>query len=197
MVTTKVPTAVADIASQSEAEAGTATDKFMTPETTKQAIAALSLTLGTPQATTSGTAFDFTSIPSGTKRITLSYSSVSTNGTSGLLCQIGDSGGIETTGYIGAVVRLTNNNVTASTVGFRLNQASDAAQTQRGSLVLTLIDAATFTWVATASNADSLASVVNFGASEKALSAELDRIRFTTVNGTDAFDAGKVNILYE
>jgi hypothetical protein len=29
------------------------------------------------------------------------------------------------------------------------------------------------------------------------LSGALDRIRLTTVNGTDTFDAGSVNIIYE
>ena len=29
------------------------------------------------------------------------------------------------------------------------------------------------------------------------LSGTLDRIRLTTVNGTDTFDAGSVNIMYE
>lgn len=40
-MTTKLPPALADIASQAEAEAGTADDKFMTPERTAEAIAAL------------------------------------------------------------------------------------------------------------------------------------------------------------
>ncbi len=31
----------------------------------------------------------------------------------------------------------------------------------------------------------------------KTLSAILDRIRLTTVNGTDTFDAGQINIMYE
>jgi len=34
-------------------------------------------------------------------------------------------------------------------------------------------------------------------AGTKTLSATLDRIRLTTVNGTDTFDAGSVNIMYE
>jgi hypothetical protein len=29
------------------------------------------------------------------------------------------------------------------------------------------------------------------------LSGTLDRVRITTVNGTDTFDAGSINILYE
>jgi hypothetical protein len=30
-----------------------------------------------------------------------------------------------------------------------------------------------------------------------ALGGALDRVRITTVNGTDTFDAGSINILYE
>jgi hypothetical protein len=35
------------------------------------------------------------------------------------------------------------------------------------------------------------------GAGYIALSGTLDRVRVTTVNGTDTFDAGSINILYE
>jgi hypothetical protein len=38
---------------------------------------------------------------------------------------------------------------------------------------------------------------VNFSAGSKTLSGTLDRVRITTVNGTDTFDAGSINILYE
>jgi hypothetical protein len=31
----------------------------------------------------------------------------------------------------------------------------------------------------------------------KTLTGTLDRVRITTVNGTDTFDAGSINILYE
>ena len=57
------------------------------------------LTLATAQNSTSGTSIDFTSIPSWVKRITVMFSSVSTSGSSNPLIQIGDSGGIENTGY--------------------------------------------------------------------------------------------------
>jgi len=76
-----------------------------------------SLTRATAQASTSGTSIDFTSIPSGVKRITVMFSGVSTNGTSLIQVQIGDSGGIETTSYAsgGWTANTTNAN---STTGF-------------------------------------------------------------------------------
>lgn len=36
-----------------------------------------------------------------------------------------------------------------------------------------------------------------FGGGDIELSGVLDRIRITTVNGTDTFDAGSINIMYE
>jgi hypothetical protein len=41
------------------------------------------------------------------------------------------------------------------------------------------------------------ASNANFFSGTIALSGTLDRVRITTVNGTDTFDAGSINILYE
>ena len=35
------------------------------------------------------------------------------------------------------------------------------------------------------------------GAGQKSFSGVIDRIRISTVNGTDTFDAGTINILYE
>ncbi|WP_334625633.1 hypothetical protein [Rhizobium johnstonii] len=48
----------------------------------------------------SGTAIDFTSIPSWAKRITVSFEGISTSGTTGVSLQLGDSGGVETSGYL-------------------------------------------------------------------------------------------------
>ena len=38
---------------------------------------------------------------------------------------------------------------------------------------------------------------MSYSASTVTLSATLDSVRITTVNGTDTFDAGSINILYE
>ncbi len=40
-------------------------------------------------------------------------------------------------------------------------------------------------------------SYITFVAGGVALSGTLDRVRLTTFNGTDTFDAGTVNIMYE
>jgi hypothetical protein len=155
--------------------------------------------LGTVATTTSGTEHDFTGIPAGTRKITMGLAGVSTDGTTPLLVQIGDSGGFETTGYNSSGCSASDGaswNVTVDTTGFRLQDSSVAASTLHGELTLTLVDSSTNTWVAKYNGARSTA-VFDLGAGSKALSGELTQIRLTTVGGAGTFDAGSVNILYE
>jgi len=155
-----------------------------------------STTIGTPQNSTSGTSIDFTSIPSWAKQITITFVGVSTSGTDHLLIQIGDSGGVETSGYLGSSSSLTagvaSDNYTTG-FGMRFGAAANVIQ---GSITLSLHNSATFTWVASGvTSASSSASTVTTSGS-KSLSAALDRVRITTTAGTDTFDAGSINILY-
>jgi hypothetical protein len=155
-----------------------------------------SITSGTAVNSTSGTAIDFTGIPSWAKRITVMFNSVSTNGTSAYLIQIG-SGSVTTTGYISSSTNLVNVSavgVASSTAGF-IHQSYSAAFAHSGSFNLTNISGNI--WVAQgACKADTLSMILTAGNSP-ALSGSLDRVRITTVNGTDTFDAGSINILYE
>jgi hypothetical protein len=153
------------------------------------------ITSMTAQASTSGTSIDFTSIPSWVKRVTVMFNGVSTNGTSPILIQVGDSGGIETSGYVSRADR--DGASTASTAGFILNDSSSAASTYQGAIVLNNLNAATFTWVANGNLNSTSQNNVMSSAGAKSLSATLDQVRITTVNGTDTFDAGTINILYE
>ena len=151
-------------------------------------------TAGTAVASTSGTAIDFTGIPSWVKRITVIFNGVSTSGTSVPLIQIGDSGGIETTGYASSGSSASGSVGTGnSTAGFIIYSAT-AAAISSGHYVLTLIDGTT--WVGSGVFKNTT-TVTCFNAGDKALSGTLDRVRVTTTNGTDTFDLGTINILYE
>jgi hypothetical protein len=158
----------------------------------------LMLISGTSQATTSGTFIDFTGIPSWVKKITVMFSGVSTNGTSILLIQIGDSGGVENTGYLGASSFFSNSGVGTnnSTTGVQLPNGGEAITNLRhGHIVISNLTGNTWTFSGSIGLSDLTRScVVSYS---KSLSAVLDRVRITTVNGTDTFDAGSVNILYE
>lgn len=165
---------------------------------TEGAVAVPRMVLATAQNTTSGTSIDFTSIPSWAKRITVMLNGVSTSGTSIPIIQLGDSGGIETTGYLGASsicsgAGTTNNNFTT---GFGCGGVL-AANDLRGCVFISLIDAATNTWVASGTLGASSSAFTVLTGGTKSTSATLDRLRLTTVNGTDTFDAGSVNVMYE
>ena len=147
--------------------------------------------------TTSGTAIDFTGIPSWVKRITVMLNGVSTNGTSILHVQIG-SGSISTTGYDSTVsASAAANNYISSAYGFVLTgPLTSASSVYKG--VVTLVLLGSNTWIASSNISDSVYMLVNSaGSGTKTLSGVLDRLRLTTGNGTDTFDAGSVNITWE
>ena len=145
----------------------------------------------------SGTSVDFTGIPSTVKRITVMVTALSTNGTSQPLIQIG-SGSIENTGYVStAVYSGSATGAATSTAGFLIGAGSGgAADTRNGTVVITLLGSNIWTF----SGALTLFEVANYMVTvggAKTTSGALDRVRITTVNGTDTFDAGTINILYE
>ena len=154
------------------------------------------LVSGTAQISTSGTSIDFTGIPSWVKRVTVMFSGVSLSGSSQFLIQLGDSGGIETTGYSGGGFRTSSSTVAGgnSTAGFYFANTT-AATVFSGMITITNLSANT--WVAMGLLGGDVTEVVDATAGGKTLSATLDRVRITTVNGTDTFDAGSINILYE
>jgi len=159
------------------------------------------ITSGTVQTTPFATPqyADFTGIPSGVKRITVMFNEISTNGTSGVIAQIG-SGSVVTSGYISTTVRIANDNSTSGgsiTNGFYVNPGYTTSYNDKvsGLLVLTLISGTT--WVASMCGKISTVVVLSGGGVSPSLSGALDRIRITTVAGSDSFDFGSVNILYE
>jgi hypothetical protein len=152
-------------------------------------------TLATAVASTSGTSIDFTGLPSWIKRITVMLSGVSTSGTSAILIQLGDSGGVEITGYLAAAYNETGGGNSASTAGFSITPTSQAASAYNGSVILSLLGSNTF--VAQGTLFRSGTTGMSYIAGAKSLSDTLTQVRITTVNGTDTFDAGTINILYE
>jgi hypothetical protein len=156
-----------------------------------------SIVSGTAVASTSGTSIDFTGIPSWVKKITVMFNAVSTNGTSRPLIQLGDSGGIENSGYISVSGSIAGGtaDTTNSTAGFSINSQS-ATNTLSGSIVFSFLGSNTWTcFGSVAATAGSNQSFVVSG--RKELSDTLTQVRITTVNGTDTFDAGSINIFYE
>lgn len=151
------------------------------------------ISVGTSVASTSGTSIDFTGIPSWVNRITVIFNQVSTNGTSNQLVRVGD-GAIVSTGYTSTGMALGASSANSnSTAGFVMYQAG-AAGSINGHMVLTRLTANT--WVSSHLGTVDTTNM-RFGSGRVALTNALDRVRITTVNGTDAFDAGAINIFWE
>jgi hypothetical protein len=146
----------------------------------------------TAQATTSGTFKDFTGIPSWVKRITVMFNGVSLNGSSSLLIQVG-SGSVTTSGYL-SNSHATNNSGVTSTAGFAgiLGTASLLAIG-----TFSIVNVSGNIWVSSHAYGVNGATASVVGGGNITLGGVLDRVRITTVNGTDTFDAGTINILYE
>jgi len=151
-----------------------------------------SITRGTAVASTSGTSIDFTSIPSTVKRITVMFKGVSTSGTSFIIAQLGTGGTPTTSGYGGGAWQTST--YTNVTNGMALSGNNVATDVRNGAITITNITGNT--WVSTATNMNDNATGGS-GAGSVALAGVLNLVRITTANGTDTFDLGTVNILYE
>jgi hypothetical protein len=148
---------------------------------------------GTAVASTSGTSIDFTSIPSWAKRVTVMFDGVSTTSTSPIGVAVGTSAGFITSGYEGGASNQSAT-FTANTNCLLINTASIAAGASRGHAILTLISSNR--WIFSAGVQNGATNLAGAGGAIT-LPGTLDRVRITTVNGTDTFDAGSINIMYE
>jgi hypothetical protein len=153
---------------------------------------------GTAITLTNQTAPEFTSIPSWTKRITVIFQSVSTNGSGDVLIQLGTSGGFVTSGYLGASASIASgaagsNNYTTG-IAIRAGGASVGNASRHGAIVITQLSGNN--WVAQGCIGYSDAATAVYTGASIALSGTLDRLRLF-IDGTQQFDAGTINILYE
>ena len=156
------------------------------------------ITSGTA-VTASGTSVDFTGIPATAKRITVMFSGVSTNGTSIVQLQLGDAGGVETTGYAGVTVRPGGSNAytSAYSAGFLTQTGMTAASTYAAQIFLTNISGNMWAMSGMTANTTTPTNDSCFMCGNKTLSDTLTQVRITTVGGTNTFDAGTINIMWE
>jgi len=158
-------------------------------------------TQGTEIATTSGTSITFGSIPAGVDMIVMNFFGVSQGSNSQTIrIQIGDGGGIETSGYLNTAAKIADQAIESATIrntaGFSVGTVNwDAANILHGSVWFTLQDAAAFTWCFHGMLNESDDDGIYLGSGSKALSAELTQIKFSTAAGA-TFDAGAVNIMF-
>ena len=147
-------------------------------------------------ALTASSTSTITGVPAGTKVIFVSFEGIDLSSGSGVSgVRIGDSGGIETTGYLSSGTYLDSATATSdNTTLFMIDNSIGTAGDNRGSGVLTLMDSSTNLWAWSCTAKGSSANVVAAGG-DKALSGALTQVQLLTTGGTFV-TTGSWNILY-
>jgi len=152
----------------------------------------------TPVATTSGTSVDFTGLPASTRLIIVNVRGVSLDAATELICQIGDAGGIESSGYGGTSLSIGNGNSVSGdnpSGSWRTYSANNAA-VYHGQIILARESRTGFAWTCAGHLRRSDTAVIDEFGGSKVLTADLDRVRITSGNGTANFDAGEIGLSY-
>ena len=156
------------------------------------------LTSGTTVASTSSSQITFSPVPSWVKRITVMFNAVSTSGSSPVQIRIGSTTTSVSGYYSASSFAGSAGSYLSDTTGFLIeptNSATAAAQ-RFGAVVLTLIGSNT--WIANGNVANSTGPTSNSCSGvSPVLAGALTRIDIVPSNGTDTFDAGSINIMYE
>jgi hypothetical protein len=161
------------------------------------------ITNGTVVNATSGTSITFTGIPSWAKRVTVMFNGVSTTGSSEVQIQLGYASGFVTSGYTGssAFISVANsgsrNYTTFGSAGFLFFNSIIDTNNRDGFTTINLFDSSTNRWVAEGSLGTNNETLLSTTVGTVALPGTLTQVRVTTVNGTDTFDAGSINIMWE
>jgi hypothetical protein len=147
--------------------------------------------------TASGTAVTFSGIPDWAKRITVMMSGISTASTGVTTLRLGTAGGIEITGYaswIQSVAASSTNGSLSATSGFEVETTGAAGRALRGHVIINKVNGNV--WEIAGQFNDSVSTMMIL-AGDKTLAAALTQLVLTTTGGTDTFDAGTINVMYE
>ena len=186
---------IVELATTAEAAAGADTSMAVTAAGVDAYHKANNIVLSA-SAPASGLWVEFSPIPEGVKRITVMFDGVSTNGVSPIIIRIG-AGSIQTTGYSSSGVNMNAGGsigILNSNSGFALLNNTNSSLYYNVTACLHKMSGYIYTM--DSAGAGSSTSAIA-GSGKCSLTSVLDRIRITTVNGTDTFDAGTINISWE
>ena len=157
------------------------------------------LTMGTNQTASAGDATfaDFTGIPSWARRITIMLDFIGTDGTEQLMLQLGDAGGLETSGYDGGVSNDSGASSLKNGTSFYLNAATVGTESTYGVVTLTSKLPSSNTWAMHAILKIDGTTIGSQAAGVKSLTQPLTQFRISTDGTPDDFDSGTINIMYE
>jgi hypothetical protein len=146
----------------------------------------------------SGTTSTITGIPPWAKRVTVLYAGLSGNGSADPILRLGTSGGIVSSGYIGNTFDYAAGNQYTTAMGLCASSSVAAAYNVNGRVELFLINASSNQWVGSVtSGLNPTGGEGGAGGYSISLSGALTQVQLTWSNGTDAFDAGTFNVMYQ
>jgi hypothetical protein len=176
---------------------GTDTTQTLTNKTIGSGYGGGVITEGTA-VSLSGTAVDFTGIPSWAKKITVMLNGISTNGTSAYTIRLGTgSTTYATTGYAGFCGFTSGVSSSSFSTAFVISVLSGAASLGYGAITLQRLSGNTWVETSTLGIPAGDNTGTSVGGGTVTLSDTLTAIRITTASGTQTFDAGTINIQYE
>lgn len=145
----------------------------------------------------SGSATQITGIPATATMVDIMLDNIASDGSVAPMIQIGPSGGVVTTGYLGAITALTNGSSVATSAystGFVLAPWSNAVDAS-GHVRLRRASLASNIWTEDHSIGRHDGGVLTYsaGAGRIALSGALERLRIAT---SDTFTAGTITVFY-
>jgi hypothetical protein len=141
------------------------------------------------------TSVDFSSLPSWINTLTVMFRNIRTVSNDNILVQLGTSSGFTTSGYVSTSIDFDGSGGVAanSTAGLlvKLNPGSNIVN---GTMIIAYTGSNAWVNNHTMSNNTNIMTV---GGGTIALGGTLDRVRITTVSGTDPFDSGTINVSYQ
>lgn len=152
------------------------------------------LTSGT-SVSASSTAVNFTTIPPWVKRITVLINGLSTSSTGVPTIRLGTSINVENTGYASLLLHTATgvSNTAGVTSGFEIISSGHATNTYNAIIQITNMTGNL--WLFNSNTAMGL--FTDFCNGSKTLAGLVTQLQLTTTGGTDTFDAGSINIMYE
>jgi len=147
-------------------------------------------------ATTSGNSVAVTGLPAGIRNIAVFLQDVSSNGTNEWALQVSTGTTFATSGY--KAVSWDGDNADGRTTGLMLTYGVSAAETRDGVIRMSLADVANNTWVSGGLlNQGSSSSLMNGNSGTISLSGAIDGVRIICIGGSNTFDAGSINVMYQ
>ena len=151
-------------------------------------------TVSAETATTSGTTVTLSGIPAGVTRVDVLFEGVSSNGTGEFMLRLGDSGGIETSGYQSN--SSNGDNVDEDTTSLKISYGISAATSRNGIIHLRLKDATNNTWISGGIlDKRTGTSLISFSSGAKSLSGALTQIQLLNTAG-NTWDAGSLALAW-